>query len=420
MRSSVVFPQPDGPTIMKNSPCPISSDTSSTATSGPNDFVRLRMRIAGRAATGATLGRGAGAELDICLGPSRQASVAKFARADNRAAPSRIPSRDPRIHAQTRPQNPAKSTIFYFAWGCSSETCLPERKKPSAGARGSGAAIKKARPGACPEVRGAPFNLSPRRGEGGRPGEPGSPSRRNAVSGNTKRERNPCRTPAAGGARLTSAGRCRASRTAASSPGAGALPMMPRRPGRLMRPLCVRPTPCPYRPHRVRRGEASRRARGHHRRRLCRRGRAGHRPYAEPRRHPRRQAARLRRTGASDAVRCASSAARRGPRAPCRRARGDGDCRNRSGRAGRRRARRRAIRGAAGGDRRARGARPRRASRPWRVAGDLALETEFGDGTAVDRACTEAALVVSKTFRAQRVASAQMEPRSALAAYDAG
>jgi aerobic carbon-monoxide dehydrogenase large subunit len=52
------------------------------------------------------------------------------------------------------------------------------------------------------------------------------------------------------------------------------------------------------------------------------------------------------------------------------------------------------------------------------VAGNLALETEFGDCAAVEAACAEAALVVTETFRAQRVASAQMEPRAALAAYD--
>jgi aerobic carbon-monoxide dehydrogenase large subunit len=53
------------------------------------------------------------------------------------------------------------------------------------------------------------------------------------------------------------------------------------------------------------------------------------------------------------------------------------------------------------------------------VAGNLALETEFGDRAAVEAACATAAHVVAQTFRAQRVASAQMEPRSALAAYDA-
>jgi carbon-monoxide dehydrogenase large subunit len=53
------------------------------------------------------------------------------------------------------------------------------------------------------------------------------------------------------------------------------------------------------------------------------------------------------------------------------------------------------------------------------VAGNLALETEFGDRAAIEAACAEAALVVTQTFRAQRVASAQMEPRAALAAYDA-
>jgi aerobic carbon-monoxide dehydrogenase large subunit len=53
------------------------------------------------------------------------------------------------------------------------------------------------------------------------------------------------------------------------------------------------------------------------------------------------------------------------------------------------------------------------------AAGNLALETEFGDRGAVEAACAEAVLVVAETFRAQRVASAQMEPRAALAVYDA-
>src|SRR5690242_13986666 len=50
MRSSVVLPHPDGPTIMKNSPGAMSSDTRSTAVSPPKLLVRSRMRIAGRAA----------------------------------------------------------------------------------------------------------------------------------------------------------------------------------------------------------------------------------------------------------------------------------------------------------------------------------------------------------------------------------
>jgi hypothetical protein len=49
MRSKVVLPQPLGPTIMKNSPWAISTDTPSTATKPPNFLLRSRMRIAGRA-----------------------------------------------------------------------------------------------------------------------------------------------------------------------------------------------------------------------------------------------------------------------------------------------------------------------------------------------------------------------------------
>src|SRR5690349_10769112 len=50
MRSSVVLPHPDGPTIMKNSPGAMSSDTQSIAVRPPKLLVRSRMRIAGRAA----------------------------------------------------------------------------------------------------------------------------------------------------------------------------------------------------------------------------------------------------------------------------------------------------------------------------------------------------------------------------------
>jgi carbon-monoxide dehydrogenase large subunit len=52
------------------------------------------------------------------------------------------------------------------------------------------------------------------------------------------------------------------------------------------------------------------------------------------------------------------------------------------------------------------------------VAANLAVETEFGDCAAVQAAFAGAALVVTQTFRNQRIASAQMEPRAALAAYD--
>jgi carbon-monoxide dehydrogenase large subunit len=50
--------------------------------------------------------------------------------------------------------------------------------------------------------------------------------------------------------------------------------------------------------------------------------------------------------------------------------------------------------------------------------GNLAVEAEFGDPAATQAAFAAAALVVTKTFRNQRIASAQMEPRAAIAAYD--
>jgi carbon-monoxide dehydrogenase large subunit len=53
------------------------------------------------------------------------------------------------------------------------------------------------------------------------------------------------------------------------------------------------------------------------------------------------------------------------------------------------------------------------------VAANLAVEAEFGDHAAVEAAFAEAALVVTQVFRNQRIASAQMEPRAALAAYSA-
>src|SRR5215211_886819 len=51
MRRSVVFPHPLGPTIMKNSPDWMSTDTLSMAVSAPNVLVRLRMRIAAKDAS---------------------------------------------------------------------------------------------------------------------------------------------------------------------------------------------------------------------------------------------------------------------------------------------------------------------------------------------------------------------------------
>ncbi len=52
MRSSVVLPQPEGPTIMKNSPGSMSTETWSMAVSLPNVLSRSRIRIAGRDACG--------------------------------------------------------------------------------------------------------------------------------------------------------------------------------------------------------------------------------------------------------------------------------------------------------------------------------------------------------------------------------
>jgi aerobic carbon-monoxide dehydrogenase large subunit len=52
------------------------------------------------------------------------------------------------------------------------------------------------------------------------------------------------------------------------------------------------------------------------------------------------------------------------------------------------------------------------------VAGNLALDTAFGDRAACEVAFKAADLVVEQTFRNQRVVSAQMEPRAAIGAYD--
>lgn len=53
------------------------------------------------------------------------------------------------------------------------------------------------------------------------------------------------------------------------------------------------------------------------------------------------------------------------------------------------------------------------------VPGNLALDTVFGDRAACEAACAGAHLVVRQVFRNQRVASAQMEPRAAIGAFDA-
>src|SRR5262249_14840135 len=52
MRSSVVLPHPLGPTIMKNSPWAMSTETPSIAMSCPNILRRSRMRMAGRIGSG--------------------------------------------------------------------------------------------------------------------------------------------------------------------------------------------------------------------------------------------------------------------------------------------------------------------------------------------------------------------------------
>jgi carbon-monoxide dehydrogenase large subunit len=52
------------------------------------------------------------------------------------------------------------------------------------------------------------------------------------------------------------------------------------------------------------------------------------------------------------------------------------------------------------------------------VPGNLALETTFGDHAACEAAFAAAHLVVAQTFRHQRIASAQMEPRAAIGVYD--
>ncbi len=56
----------------------------------------------------------------------------------------------------------------------------------------------------------------------------------------------------------------------------------------------------------------------------------------------------------------------------------------------------------------------------WASAPDnIALDQEFGDAAAVRAAFDAADLVVEQTFRNQRIANAQMEPRSGVASYDA-
>src|SRR5215471_3129219 len=53
------------------------------------------------------------------------------------------------------------------------------------------------------------------------------------------------------------------------------------------------------------------------------------------------------------------------------------------------------------------------------VAGNLALDGEHGDRLATDAALGAADVVVEHQFRNQRIANAQLEPRSAIGCYDA-
>jgi carbon-monoxide dehydrogenase large subunit len=53
-----------------------------------------------------------------------------------------------------------------------------------------------------------------------------------------------------------------------------------------------------------------------------------------------------------------------------------------------------------------------------KAPGNLALDTFFGDRAACEAAFAAAHLVVAQRFRNQRVAAAQMEPRTAIGAYD--
>src|SRR5260370_1023156 len=53
------------------------------------------------------------------------------------------------------------------------------------------------------------------------------------------------------------------------------------------------------------------------------------------------------------------------------------------------------------------------------VADNLAIDTTFGDQAAAEAAFAAAHLVIAQVFRNQRIASAHMEPRAAIGAYDA-
>jgi len=56
---------------------------------------------------------------------------------------------------------------------------------------------------------------------------------------------------------------------------------------------------------------------------------------------------------------------------------------------------------------------------PQATPDNIALDQDFGDLAAVEAAFATADVVVERTFRNQRIASAQMEPRSGVASYDA-
>src|SRR5262249_39049550 len=75
MRNSVVLPHPLGPTIMKNSPGAMSSETPSIAMSCPNILRRSRMRMAGRVGSGSAASSLASGR--IMDGPGRSICRAK-------------------------------------------------------------------------------------------------------------------------------------------------------------------------------------------------------------------------------------------------------------------------------------------------------------------------------------------------------
>ena len=88
MRSSVVLPLPEGPTMVKNSPSRMSRVTSFTATSRPNALVRLTMRRMGAASTMA---------LVSILSPQRHRRPAGAGRARGRGGGARPPPPAPAV-----------------------------------------------------------------------------------------------------------------------------------------------------------------------------------------------------------------------------------------------------------------------------------------------------------------------------------